>query len=93
MSQLRDGLPSSEEEWVMWKYMTAMLALTVLGIAGGQPVRARTYGTPEEAAVAKLVKDAKVTLQQGLAASQHEGTPISGKFEVEHEKPSCPSTR
>ncbi len=70
----------------MWKYMTAMLALAVLGIVGGQAARAQTYGSPEEAAVAKALKDAKVTLQQGLTASQHEGTPISGKFEMEHEK-------
>jgi uncharacterized membrane protein len=70
----------------MWKYLTAMLALAVLGFIGGQSARAQTYGSPEQAAVAKALKDAKVSLQQGLTASQREGTPISGKFEMEHEK-------
>src|SRR5262245_65226012 len=70
----------------MWRSMTAMLALAVLGLASGPSARAQTYGSPEEAAVAKALKDATVTLQQGLTASQHEGTPISGKFEMEHEK-------
>jgi hypothetical protein len=70
----------------MWKYMAAVLALTVVGLVGGQSARAQTYGSPEEAAVAKALKDVKVSLQQGLAAGQREGTPISGKFEMEHEK-------
>jgi len=70
----------------MWQYMTAMLALAVLGLVGGQSARAQTYGSPEEAAVAKALKDVKVSLQQGLTASQRDGTPISGKFEMEHEK-------
>jgi len=70
----------------MWKYMTAMLALAVLGPVGGPAARAQTYGSPEDAAVAKALKGTKVTLQQGLVASQREGTPISGKFEMEHEK-------
>jgi hypothetical protein len=70
----------------MWKYMTATLALAVLGLVAGQSARAQTYGSPEQAAIAKVLQDAKVSLQQGLMASQREGTPISGKFEVEHEK-------
>jgi hypothetical protein len=70
----------------MRKYMTAVLALTVLGFLGGHSAPAQTYGSPEQAAVAKALKDAKVSLQQGLTASQREGTPISGKFELEHEK-------
>jgi len=70
----------------MRTYMTAVLALAVLGILGGQSAPAQTYGSPEQAGVAKALKDAKVSLQQGLAASQREGTPISGKFEMEHEK-------
>jgi hypothetical protein len=70
----------------MWKYLTTMLALTALGVLGGQFARAQTYGSPEQAALAKALKDAKVSLQQGLTASQREGTPISGKFEMEHEK-------
>jgi len=35
------------------------------------------------AAVAKYLPSAKVTLQQGLAAAESQGQPISGKFEVD----------
>jgi len=37
----------------------------------------------ETAAVAKYLPTAKVTLQQGLAAAESQGKPISGKYEVE----------
>jgi uncharacterized membrane protein YkoI len=68
----------------MLKYASVILAVTVLWLVSGHPSWAQTYGSPEQAEVAKALKDAKVTLQQGLTASQREGTPISGKFEVEH---------
>src|ERR1700674_1907404 len=37
----------------------------------------------ERAAVAKQLTSAKITLQQGLTASEARGKPISGKFEVD----------
>lgn len=37
----------------------------------------------DQAAVAKLLPAAKITLQQGLTVSESEGQPISGKFEVD----------
>src|SRR5262245_3819004 len=40
----------------------------------------------ERAEVAKTMKDAKVPLAQGVSASAKEGTPISGKYEVEDGK-------
>jgi len=40
----------------------------------------------DDAALIKAVSRAKVTLQQGLTASQREGRPISGKFEMEDGK-------
>ena len=40
----------------------------------------------DDAALIKAVSGAKVTLQQGLTASQPEGRPISGKFEMENGK-------
>jgi hypothetical protein len=40
----------------------------------------------DDAALIKAVSRAKVTLQQGLTASQGEGRPISGKFEMENGK-------
>src|SRR5262245_32397577 len=70
----------------MLKYASIILAVTGLWLVSGHAGWAQTYGTPEQAEVAKALKDAKVSLQQGLTASQREGTPISAKFEVEHEK-------
>ena len=40
----------------------------------------------EQQALIKAMESAKVTLQQGLAAAEAEGQPISGKFEVEDGK-------
>ncbi len=40
----------------------------------------------EQAVLAKSLKEANVSLQQGLIASEREGQPISGKFEVEDGK-------
>ena len=40
----------------------------------------------EQAALAKALGSAKVSLQQGFIASEREGQPISGKFEVEDGK-------
>jgi hypothetical protein len=41
----------------------------------------------DKAELAPAVSGAKVTLEQGLAASKKNGKPISGKFEVENGKP------
>ncbi len=38
------------------------------------------------AELAKALRDAKISLQRGLAASTKEGKPISAKYEVEHGK-------
>ena len=38
------------------------------------------------AELAKVLKDAKISLQRGLTASAKEGKPISAKYEVEHGK-------
>jgi hypothetical protein len=40
----------------------------------------------DDAALIKALAGAKVSLQQGLTASQREGQPISGKFELEDGK-------
>jgi hypothetical protein len=39
----------------------------------------------DTAELAKALKDIKVTLQDGLKASEREGKPISAKFEIEHD--------
>jgi hypothetical protein len=40
----------------------------------------------EHAELAKALRDAKISLQRGLAASTKEGKPISAKYEVDHGK-------
>ena len=59
--------------------LAAMLFSAPLGWA--QP-----HDDKERAEVAKAMKDAKVSLQQGVTASAKEGTPISAKYEVEDGK-------
>jgi len=61
----------------------AVFAGVLLATLGGwaQPV-----GDQEHAELAKALKGAKVSLQNGLSASAREGKPISGKYEVEHGK-------
>jgi hypothetical protein len=43
-------------------------------------------GREKQLALIKAIGSAKVTLQQGLAAAEAQGQPISGKFEVEDGK-------
>ncbi len=62
--------------------------LFVLGVIGPLFLAAGTgwaqkYDDKEHAELAKALKGAKVSLANGLAASEREGKPISGKFEVE----------
>jgi hypothetical protein len=52
--------------------------------AGPQPVLAAN--DKNEAVLLKSLSAAKVSLQQGFAASEREGQPISGKFEAEEGK-------
>lgn len=47
---------------------------------------ANSADAADDAALIKALDDAKVSLQQGLTASQKEGQPISGKFELEDGK-------
>jgi hypothetical protein len=47
---------------------------------------AQNPGDAEHAELAKALRDAKIPLQRGLAASMKEGKPISAKYEVEHGK-------
>jgi len=61
-----------------------VLVLLLATLTGGYTVRAAEGD--EQAALIKALGDAKVTLQQGLAASEQEGQPISAKFEVDKDK-------
>ena len=63
------------------KMFAAALVLGAFAVTG-------SVAWPDEdeisgAAIAKYLPSAKVTLQQGLAAAESQGQPISGKFEVD----------
>jgi len=62
--------------------LTAFVA--AIGLFTAQAAFVRAEDT-DPAALAKALKDATVTLQGGLKASEREGKPISGKFEIEHD--------
>lgn len=61
--------------------IVALMTMVVFGAAGS--VASADEDEASGAAVAKFLPTAKVTLQQGLAAAESQGQPISGKFEVD----------
>ena len=63
------------------------LVLTSAWLVGTPPAWARAFGprgTPAQTELVRALKHAKVPLQQGLAASEREGKPISAKYELEN---------
>ena len=58
-----------------------IVATGILAMAG-LPSRAEDNDNP--AALAKALSEASVSLDQGLKASEREGKPISGKYEIEN---------
>ena len=67
---------------------TAMLQIAVafVWLLGGRTAWAQKYEDKEHAELVKALKAAKVSLGNGLTASEREGKPISGKFEVDEGK-------
>jgi hypothetical protein len=70
----------------MRKTAVFTLAVTLGWLLGGHSGWAQKYDDKEHAELAKAFKSGKISLAKGLAASEREGKPISGKFEVEHGK-------
>ena len=62
------------------------LAVTFVWLVGGSIVLAQKYDDKEHAELAKALKGVKTSLETGLSASESQGKPISGKFEVEDGK-------
>jgi hypothetical protein len=69
-------------------YTRAVMVLAVMSVwlLGGQLVWAQQHSDKEHTELAKALKDAKASLAEGLTASEREGQPISGKFEIEEGK-------
>ena len=61
-------------------------AVISVWLLGGLLVSAQDAHDKGNAELAKALPSAKVSLTEGLAASAREGTPISGKFELEEGK-------
>src|SRR2546427_166553 len=70
----------------MRKSVVFGLAVVSVWLLGGQRVSAQDTHDKAHAELAKGLMGAKVSLAKGLAASAREGTPISGKFELEEGK-------
>ena len=74
------------EGCVMRKSLVFGLAVMGVWLLGGQLVSAQDTHDKAHAELAKALMGAKVSLAEGLVASAQEGTPISGKFELEEGK-------
>ena len=71
----------------MRRKTNCVLAITFIWLLVGHTIWAQQKGNDKEhAELAKALKDAKVSLEKGLSASESQGKPISGKFEVEDGK-------
>ena len=64
----------------------AMLALSAAWFSAGDVGWAEETNQKDRSQLAEMLERTKVTLAQGFQASESQGKPISGKFEVENEK-------
>ena len=62
------------------------LAVALLASFAGQPSALAIGPDQEQAELANALTGVKVSLQQGFTASQRDGQPISGKFEMDEGK-------
>ena len=62
-----------------------IIGLTVISVwfLGGQMLAAQDAHGKADVGLMKALQGVKMSLADGLTASEHEGTPISGKFELE----------
>ena len=70
----------------MKKSTTLMLVVAFVWLLGDHAMWAQKYDDKEHAEFAKVLKGVKTSLEKGLSASEPQGKPISGKFEVEDGK-------
>jgi hypothetical protein len=76
----------NREGFLVRKIGTIAITVTFVWLLGVHVVWAQKYEDKEHAELAKALNSAKVSLAKGLSVSEREGTPISGKFEVEDGK-------
>ncbi len=70
----------------MRKIFTFAVAVAFIWLFAAHASAAEKSDDKEHAELAKALKGAKVSLEKGLSASESQGKPISGKFEVDDGK-------
>jgi hypothetical protein len=83
---MQDDSTNLREEADMRTHLVFGLVVVSVWLLGGLPVSAQETHDKAHAELAKALPSAKVSLEEGLTASAREGTPISGKFELEEGK-------
>ncbi len=76
------GLMQTQEETMKQAIAIAILSIAALGLTGVAAGAAGEEANPAE--LAKALTEARVPLEQGLKASEREGRPISGKYEIDN---------
>ena len=83
---MREDTTNLKEDASMRTRLIVGLTVMSAWLLGGQMLAAQDAHDKDHAELAKALPSAKVSLTEGLAASAREGTPISGKFELEEGK-------
>ena len=83
---MRNHNTNLREDAGMRKSLVCGFAVVSVWLLGGLLVSAQETHDKAHAELAKALPSAKVSLAKGLTASAREGTPISGKFELEKGK-------
>src|SRR5262245_14705670 len=83
---MREATTNLREDTSMRTRLIVGLAVMSVWLLGGQRLTAQDAHGKADAALMKALQGVKVSLADGLAASESEGTPISGKFELEEGK-------
>src|SRR5437660_2142933 len=80
---MREDTTNLREDASMRTGLIVGLTIMSVWLLGGQMLAAQDAHGKADAALMKALQGVKVSLVDGLTASEQEGTPISGKFELE----------
>jgi len=83
---MRDDTTNLKEDAHMRTRLIVGLTIMSVWFFGGQMLAAQDAHGKADVELMKALQGVKVSLADGLAASEAEGTPISGKFELEEGK-------
>src|ERR1700680_4726127 len=88
MGQLNPPMEENMRRRMMMLMTVGAIALGFAGLAGfaGNDAFSADDEDASQEALIKLLGTAKINLQQGLAASEQQGKPISAKFEADDGK-------